>query len=176
MNRIANRYASAVRSSNLRSKPETTFSDSDVLGAHGLAAKQRPLAVALQRLFLGDGRQAADVVAIMAQSVCTWAYRRHDIVVPAGECSEIARSVLAWFRDGRCRPCGGHGFLVIPGTRTLDPDRPCQACRGTGRVPFDRQFSTEQLLLAKWLLGEVEREQALAGDAAMRALAPSLNL
>ena len=176
MNRITDRYASAVRSSNLRSKPETTYSDSDVLGAHGLAAKQRPLALALQRLFTGDGRHASEVVAIMAKSVCTWAYRQHDLVVSDAECTDISRAVLAWFRDGRCRHCGGHGFLLIPGTRTLDPDRQCGSCRGRGRVPFDRQFSMEQLLLARWLLGEVEREQAMAGAAAMRALAPSLNL
>ena len=37
--RVLDRYASAIDSSNLKSEPGTTFSDTDVLGAAGIAAK-----------------------------------------------------------------------------------------------------------------------------------------
>ena len=47
MSRITDRYASAVRSSNLRSKADTNMSDSDVIGAAGLAAApEQPISVA----------------------------------------------------------------------------------------------------------------------------------
>ena len=65
---IKERYASAVNSSNLKSKVETTYSDSDVIGAYGLAARHHPLGVALQRLFVdGKARECVDLMAKMAR-------------------------------------------------------------------------------------------------------------
>ena len=52
----------------------------------------------------------------------------------------------------------------------------CKFCRGTGKILFDRQFPITRLELARWLLVEIEREQAVAGPAAMAALAPKLEL
>ena len=66
---IQDRYASAIRSSNLQTDERTTYSDTDVLGAFGLAGKEHPLSVALQRLFLGDNGAAEAVVGILAELV-----------------------------------------------------------------------------------------------------------
>lgn len=171
---IIDRYSSAVRSSNLLSKPDTTWSDSDVIGAAGLAAKHNPLAIALTRLFTGDNSAAASIVQILSDAVWEKA-KRDKIKLRRVQADDMARAVLAWFRDGVCKACGGHGYTLIEGTRTVG-DHACRSCHGTGKLSFDSQFALERLLLARWLLAEVEREQAIAGSAAMAALAPRLDL
>ena len=168
------RYSSAVRSSNLRSKADTNASDSDVLGAAGLAAKKAPLALALLRLFSGDNHAALEIVRLLGGMADGKAYRL-GIEITRLQAEDMGRKVLAWVRDGVCKHCGGHGVTLIEGAPALS-DRMCQACKGTRRVPFEREFSIEQLLLAQWLLAEVEREAAVAGPMAMARLAPRLDL
>lgn len=172
--KILERYASAISSSNLLSEERTTYSDSDVIGAAGLAARSHPIALALQRLFSGDGRAAIGIVEILAQMA--WA-KAHALryKLRRTEADDLARAVLAWHRDGVCKPCGGHGYSIIPGTLTIG-EHECGACRGVGRIDFDSQFSGERRDLARWLLAEVEREQGRAGSAAMAALAPRLDI
>lgn len=174
MSKIADRYASAIRSGNLASKPDTTFSDSDVVGAHGLAAKRHPLAIALQRMFLGDNTAAREIVDILSGMAVGKAYRMGVDVTPL-QCADISRSVLAWCRDGTCRACHGHGYKLIEGTPHLS-EQLCPACKGSRRRSFDREFPMLHLDLARWMLAEVERETAKAGQAAMAALAPRLDL
>lgn len=172
---ILDRYSSAMHSKNLKSEPDTTNSDSDVLGAAGLAAKHSPLAMSLLRLFLGDDRGAPALVEHMTQMLVGKAYRV-PIDVDRADCTLIARAVLAWHRDGVCKACGGHGFQLIANTPALSSSK-CPSCRGTGRKPFDSQFHyLSHLYLAQWLLAEVERETAKAGPAALVALAPRLDL
>lgn len=170
---IIDRYATAIRSSNLGSKPETVNSDSDVIGAAGLAAKRSPLAIALLRLFCGDNHASTTVVGILADKAVGKAYRMGN------ECSrveawDISAAVLAWHRDGTCKVCGGHGVKLIPGTTTLGGEK-CASC-ANGRIRFDAQFPMVRLDLARWLAAELDREQAIAGADAMRALAPKLEL
>ena len=166
---ILDRYAGAVRSSNLSSEPETIYSDSDVMGAAGLAAKRVPLGIALMRLFSGDNHAVGEIVRILSASAVGKAYRLgHEIACV--EADDVARAVLAWHRDGTCKPCGGHGQKLIPGTTTIGDDN-CRACKGSGRVLFDQQFSADRLELARWLVAELEREMAIAGPEAMKRLA-----
>lgn len=141
----------------------------DVVGAVGLAGKRAPLATALLRLFVGDNRAARDIVHIMASMLVGKAYRLGNEIARV-QAEDMARAVLAWHRDGRCKHCDGHGFLKLDGAPGLS-DQQCSHCRGTGRVPFDRQFPMERLELARWLAAEVEREQQIAGAEAMRCLA-----
>lgn len=185
--KIVDRYASATRSGNLKSEPGTTFSDSDVVGAFGFAGATtrgkdsdnpwpgQPLAAALQRLFTGDNRASREIVAILAQGVVTRAWRTEQVKLAQVEAEDMARAVLGWFRHGTCIGCGGHGFKQMQGAPTLS-DQECPACRGTGKLLFDRQFAMERVDLARWMLAEVEREQAKAGPAAMEALLPRLEL
>src|SRR5688572_14309198 len=112
--RILDRYSGAVRSSNLRSEPDTTYSDSDVLGAVGLAAVRRPLAAALTRLFMGDNHAAQQIVCILAEQVRDKAIAS-DVDLKPTQAQDMARAVLAWHRDGVCKTCNGHGFDLIPG-------------------------------------------------------------
>ena len=174
MSDIIDRYSGAVHSGNLAAKRDRMGADVDVLGAAGLAAKKTPLGMALLRLFAGDSRAAGEIVSIMACKLVGKAYRLgQECGHPEAE--DIARAVLAWHRDSRCKGCGGHGVRLIKGTTTLG-DEPCPACKGAGRVNFDRNFTMERLELARWLAAEVDKEQAAAGPEAMKRLAPRLGL
>lgn len=174
MSKIAERYASAVRSGNLKSEPDTTYSDSDVVGAHGLAAKQHPLAVALQRMFMGDNSATRAVVEQLALMADGKAYRMGLETTPV-ERLDLSRSVVAYCRHGTCQACNGHGYKLIEGTPHLSENL-CPACKGTKRRPFAREFPVLHVELAQWMLAEIERETSKAGQAAMRALAPRLEL
>lgn len=171
---IVDRYASAVRSSNLRSKPETHASDSDVLGAVGLASKHQPLAWALHRLFVGDNHAMQLVLDHMTRKIVGKAYRLGREIDEVGA-TIMARLVLDWVRSTTCPACGGLGFERMVEAPALS-DQACINCRGTSRRPFDSLFSMERLDLARWICAEVEREAAKAGPSAMAALAPRLDL
>ena len=180
MTNITDRYASAVRSSNLKSKPETTRSDSDVLGAAGLAAKKRPLAMALMRLLSGDNHATREIVALLEEKVVGKAYRM-EVEIQRTQATDMARAVLAWCRDGVCKTCGGHGFRLAGDAKLGEgrgslSEHQCLTCRGTGKVPFEKQFSLETVELARWLRAEIERDLASAGALAMARLAPRLDL
>lgn len=168
--RITERYASAVHATSLTSDPATYLSNTDVLGAMGLAARYEPLGVALARLLSGGG--AASAIDTLTQL----AIDRNNKVKPRIaelRAHELAQAVLAWYRHGTCQPCGGTGFKRIANTPVNGDE--CSHCGGTGKIPFDRQFSAELLPLAQWLSSEIDRSQAAAGHAAMVALAPRLD-
>lgn len=175
---ILERYASAIHSSNLKSEPRTNASDSDVLGAGGLAAKDQPLAVALERLFRGDSHAAADIVALLASEV--WEQSAADRrKLRRVEAEALAQAVLAWFRSGTCKPCGGHGYAIIGtlGTgRAVKSDQECPACRGTKKVLFEPQFTARTLPYAYWLRDRIEAQSCIAGPAMMRKLGKEMGL
>ncbi len=171
--KIQERYATAIRSSCLDVDERTTYSDTDVLGSYGLAAKVHPLAVALERLFSGDNGAATEIVETLADLAWRRAIKT-GIKLRRVESVDMARACLAWHRDGTCKDCGGHGQMVIKGSTTIG-GAICKACRGTGRIPFERQFKHEWRALAAWLVAEMECEQGRAGPAAMRKLAPKLD-
>lgn len=169
--KLLERYSAAVNSDNLSSDARTTWADSDVLGAAGLAGRYEPLGIALTRLF-ADGKPEQSVTILTEM-----AFKRARTVrvkLSQIEASDLAMAVLGWYRHGVCQPCGGTGYQTIPGTPALGDQ--CHHCHGTGRVPFDRQFPGDSLELARWLSGEIDRAQVAAGRAAMAMLAPRLEL
>jgi hypothetical protein len=174
VSRILDRYAGALATGRMASRPDTTWSDSDVVGAAGLAAKRHELGIALARVLAGDDQGAHALVRLL--SALAWGKARAEgAKLRRVQADDLARAVLAWFRSGRCLPCGGLGFQRAQGAPMLT-DAACPACRGAGRIPFDRQFPLEQLAVARWLAGEIERTQGQAGAAAMAKLAPRLDL
>jgi hypothetical protein len=172
---FAEGYAKAVRAKNLRSEPDTDRSPSDLLGAAGLAGKRRPLAMALLRLFSGDNHASREIVELLGQMLVSRAWAIDAIAVSQAEAVTIGAMVLAWHRDGVCKPCGGHGFQLIDGAPSLS-GYACVHCHGSRKVPFESQFTAAQASHALWLRERIEREQALAGAAAMQMLAPRLDL
>jgi hypothetical protein len=197
---ITERYAVAINAKSLVVDERTTFADSDVLGAMGLAAKhlaagwvttgpdegypirEAPLAVPLQRLLSGDNKASHEVVGILAGMV--WSRAAGKNVKPKVTrvmAHDMARGCLAWHRHSACKACGGHGKLKIPGTNVLG-DKNCQKCfdrtrqESTGRIPFETQFRAEHVDLARWLLAEMERALGRAGPEAMKAIAQRMEL
>lgn len=171
---IQDRYASAIRSSNLQTDERTTYSDTDVLGAFGLAGKEHPLAAALQRLFLGDNRAAHDCTMELAGLAGSRA-RHLRVDLKPKQAIEMAKACLAWHRHSACRVCGGHGYKLIPGTKTIGGEE-CKSCRGSGKRPFESEFHAAFRDVAAYLVSEMERAQARVGGAAMAKIAPKLEL
>ena len=164
------RLASAGHTSNLKSDPLTTYSDSDVIGAAGLAAKYEPLGIALTH-FLSGG-SAGGIIEELSDVV----YRRSrtlNIKIKRQKAHDVATAVLGWYRYGTCQPCGGTAYRPIPGTPSLGDE--CTHCRGTGRMPFEQQFRQEWQPLARWLHAEIERSQASAGIAAMKLISSRMD-
>jgi hypothetical protein len=194
------RYRTAIHTSNLGSDERTFRSDSDVLGAMGLGDKHLtsgwvttgpdgegfeiracPLAVPLTRLLAGDHKVAHTIVAILAEMVWSRALvERIKPKISRPAAYDMAVACLAWHQHGTCRSCGGHGYDLIPGTKTHS-ERECRACHGTKRIPFedgldpDRRYP-ERREMGRWLLVEMERAMGRAGPAAMSAIAPRLDL
>lgn len=173
--KFEDRYAMAVRTSNLKSESTTTFSSADILGAAGLAAQRHPLAISLLRLFTGDNAAAGVIVDHMTQMTMSKAHFAYSQAIDREAASIVSRLVLDWYRDRRCRPCRGLGHQLIPGTPKLS-DQACKVCGGAGLRDFDAMFPPDRLQLAKWLASELEREMGMAGPAAMAALKPKLDL
>lgn len=186
MSKIVERYSSAVRSGNLKSEPDTTYSDSDVVGAMGFAGHElrvredgternsSPLAASILRVLMGDKSSVSKVVELLAETAWGWA-KADGVKLRRVQAVDMARAVLAWHRFGTCKTCGGHGFKRVEGAPTLSGE-PCPACDRSGRVRFNRQFSMEHLVVATRLLDHVEAEMGRAGRKAMDALAADLRL
>ena len=169
--RILDRYNTACHARSLKSEPGTTWSDTDVLAAAGIAARVEPLGIALARMLSGGG--ASGVISILAIEAYERGYRINQRVTPR-QAGDIAMAVLAWYRHGTCQPCAGTGFKRIVDTPSLGDE--CGHCDGGGRLPFDKQFIHEHREIAIYLRDEIGRTQARAGQAAMRKIAPLFDL
>jgi len=172
--KVLNRYSSAINSSNLKSEWRTTWSDSDVIAAMGIASKQHPLGAALMRLFV-DGKPNV-AVGIMANMAWDKSDKKKRAGISYLEAQLLATKVLAWYRYGTCTDCGGTGKQLVMEPKPHLGEDDCASCHGTGRRPFDASFSSDTLELARWLRDEVGKHQALGGIAAMRAIAPMLDM
>lgn len=181
--KIKERYASAVNSSNLKSRESTVMSDTDVLGAYGIADRRlssgedhytkHPLAVPLERLFTGDSTAGLEIVRILAVLILGKANRLH-VSISRVQARDMAKVILGWFRSPRCRVCGGHGFKVIKHSTTLGDTR-CIPCDATGIVQLELLFPFESRELVKWATARMELEVELAAPAAMKALASKMD-
>lgn len=185
---IKNRYASAINSSNLKSEGRTDTSDSDILGAMGIADRRlnagknehgddvskHPLAVPLERLFAGDSASAGVIIQLLAGMIRGKAQSMR-VKMSETQGTDMARAVLGWFRKPACRACGGHGFYVIRNTTVLG-DSKCKPCNGSGKVLLEELFHESQRELVRWAMSQIEREAGQAGPAAMRALASQMEL
>jgi hypothetical protein len=194
---IRARYAHAVHSGNLlvrsakhtSDEAQTVLGDPEVLGAFGLADRNltngvdgsgkpcnfAPLAVPLERLFAGDTRAAHTIVEILAGMAFIEA-RARSIKLAEYQAHNMARAVLAWFRNGTCLPCGGRGFPTIKDS-PVQSATPCTHCgEKPGKIPLLKHFRYEWKPLVLMLKDHVESESEKAGPAAMRTLAPRLEL
>lgn len=196
---IDERYRTAINASNLGSDERTFRSSSDVVGAmavadrrltdgwvttgpgEGYSIKESPLSVPLARLLAGDQRAAIHIVNMLAKMV--WSHAESERVKPKINrmvAYDLAAACLAWHQHGTCKVCGGHGYDLIAGTKTLS-ERECHPCRGTGKILFDERVDPdrrhpERRQMGRWLLVEMERALGRAGPEAMKAIAPRMDL
>jgi len=172
--RFDDHYARAVRTKNLRSRPETLRSSADIVGAAGLAAQKQALAMALLRFFTGDNRESKEIVAIMADMAWGKAHSE-KVKLYRTQAESMAQTVFDWMRDPACRTCKGLQFKLMESKPVLSTHR-CPKCKGSGKRPLESLFALERRLIARWLLATLEQELAKAGPAAMAKLAPRLEL
>lgn len=161
---ITDRYATAIRSSNLAVDERTTYSDSDVLGAAGLAAKNLPIGGGMARLVYGDNHATEAIVQHLTEMTFEKSFKL-KLKITKEDARLVSQACLAWSRDGSCKHCGGHGKVLIKGTKTLG-DRDCHVCQGSGRIPLERQFSVDGVKeLARWLVNQIEMNLSLFAPA-----------
>lgn len=166
MTSIQERYEIARNSSNLKSLERTTFSDSDVLVAAGMAAQQNEDALLLWSVaFQGHSADKHKLVENLARKLD----RYLDIHRLDGSPTQIAMECVAWLLHGTCQPCGGRGYKTIPGTPHLSDDL-CDYCHGTGKVELPRTEAHD------WLKDHIDTLTAVAGGFIMQKLAGELDL
>lgn len=168
---LTERYSSAVHATSLTSDPATYMSNTDVLGAMGLAGKHYPLGVALARLLEGGG--AGDAIDSLAEMIFRRA-RTERVKLTSIGARDVATAVIAWHRHGTCQPCGGRGHLLIAGAPVNGET--CPHCAGIGKMPLERKFHPSLRELARWASSEIDYSIASAAHEAMRKLAPRLDL
>lgn len=172
--KLLNRYATAIHSDDLTSSPKTKWSDSDVLGAAGFAAKAHPLSAALYRVILGDNRAVEDAVRLLSGSAISAMWYRRKLRVSQEKARHGAMIVIAWYRNNTCRPCDGTGYAK-------ERDAPvriniCSSCNGTGKTRLDTLVPDSMAEIVDWMAAEVDRRQHEFGPAAMASLANKLDL
>lgn len=162
---VAERFTTAIMSTNLTSDPRTDYSDSDVIGAYGLLAKDNPLGVALARLMAG-GKSASAKEALVDLAI--FKSGKDGRRVSAEYAGLIVDEVLAWYFFGTCQVCQGHGHPVLPGTKTLS-DEVCPHCVN-GRVDLLHAIPKKRHDLALWLSSQIDASVGGVGGQAMRKL------
>ena len=103
-----------------------------VLRAVGLAAARHDLGFHLTRA-LHSGRARDKLEAALKLSATI---HRHYARLSERDIQEAAVYATVYWYDPSCALCHGRGYEVIPDTPTLS-DRPCVACHGAGRRPFE---------------------------------------
>lgn len=162
--KIAERYATARHTSNLRSDPRTRMSASDVLTASGMAAHDNEAALLLWGIaYQGKTGDIHRLVELMTGPM-GGRMARFNI---RGNTGDAVRACIAWWLS-HCPACNGTGHEIIPHTITRSDD-PCGTCQGTGKLPMpnDEAF--------RWLASELDRLQSIAGGKVMQKLAISMD-
>lgn len=160
------RYEIARNSSNLKSLERTTFSDSDVLAAAGMAAQQNEDALLLWSVaFQGHSAEKHKLVAKLAEKL----EKHMDRFRLAGNPVLIAMECVAWTLHGTCQPCEGRGYKHIPDTPSLS-DELCDHCKGTGKVELPHTEAHT------WLHNYIDILTAVAGGHIMAKLAGEMEL
>lgn len=169
--KILDIYNTAIHATNLKSKPETTWSPTDVLAAAGLAARYEPLGIALARMLSGGGK--GQVVEILTHEGYHYSHKIKNRVTWL-QAEDISKAVLAWYSHGTCKQCDGLGLVKIEDTPSLGAQ--CKSCEGQGKIDFDKQFRHEWRPIARWLHDQIGKAQARAGQEAMKKIAKSMEL
>lgn len=163
---IQERYETARNSSNLKSLERTSFSDSDILAASGMAGQKNSDAMLLWQVAFQDKTSAKLKLVEMLSERLMRQMLKHRWT---GNPRTVAMECVAWMLHGTCQPCGGLGYKVIPGTPSLS-DELCGHCHGTGKVALPETYAHA------WLSSYMQILTAVAGGQVMDKLAGDMNL
>lgn len=163
---IQERYETARNSSNLKSDLKTSFSDSDVLVAAGMAAHKNGDALLLWEVaFQGRTQSKIKLVDLLANRLT-----RHMLKYNwKGDPKTVAMECVAWVLHGTCQYCSGRGYKRIKDTPSLSDDL-CNHCEGTGKVALPRSEAHS------WLHQYMQILTASAAGHIMDKLASDMNL
>lgn len=144
---IAERYATACNSSNLRVEAERG-SSADILIAAGWLPS-RAIGAVLLRLHTKYTRDGLEYVHEEALALA----RKAGII----HAEAVTSAVLAWWFERLCKTCEGVKFTLIPGTPSLSAKH-CSKCKGTGEINLPHGEAGKKM--ARWLDESVERARA----------------
>ncbi len=110
----------------------------------------------------------------VAEELAKWIRRRSSgtnrFAMKQIEATDLAMTVLKWWKRPACITCGGHGHPTIPGSPVLDESKTCQACHGTGLIPLERLMPQKHVPYANWLIAEMDGMTNAVFDAVARRL------
>lgn len=161
MTKLAQRYAKAVGSSDL--KNDEYHADTDVLAAVALSSK---LGATLFRVkYFNDPHSYRQLLDDWSRLVRHKAAQRNW--PPSVDTRDVAnRSLRYWFQN-TCARCDGLGYDKVPGTPMLS-DKACSRCGGSGTEPL----VAPQLIIdfIKDMVEELADMERSAGARAMKKL------
>lgn len=171
---VAERYATATRSSDLSPPTTRRLTDAEVLLAAGIAASgdaRKSLALRIYRLGVtGDTTNLWSIV----EEADGWLHRhldkrgRHQM--PKAARRALVVRVLQVFMDPRCDYCYGNG-KVAEEEDGRKVHSACPACGGTGLKPLAREVPRVHRQAAEWLLQQIHQQAAIIHAEMARLLA-----
>ena len=166
MSHIAEHYAIARHTSNLKSEPRTNMAAADVLMASGMAAQKNEAALMLWGIVYG-GKTSQKLALVEVLAAKLTAHMAHHRL--KGLPRHIAEGVLAYYLHATCTACGGEGHQIVPGTITR-ADELCPVCGGLGKPqpPVDAAFT--------WLHDYVAELLSIAAGRVMEKIALNMEL
>lgn len=127
----------------------------EVSTALGFAGRRNPLGFAMVRFLEGPSRWTAQEVVLHLATCLT------GQGVSGAVANEVAWEALDWWRDYRCRKCGGRGVV--------DVGRFCSACNGSGHRAFDDKAEVVRKAIGclmsaeQWLEGQLRARTKVVG-------------
>jgi hypothetical protein len=115
------------------------------------------------------GKRSSKLALINELARMLSGYKTRSPIKFKGDCSNIAKEVIAWRLHGVCQRCNGLGYELILGTPVLSDDL-CHHCHGTGKVDLPRGEGHS------WLIAEIDRLIATAAGLMMRKLATDMDI
>lgn len=156
--KIAERYAVARNTSNLKVSASTTLAAADVLIAAGWVAQRDPEAMLLWDAAFRGKTHCKLALCDLLEHKLTAHMLRHS---QRGNPRRITRETVAWWMDNACQTCGGEGHEVVPDT-SVRYDHLCSHCDGSGK-----QIPLPDTLAHQWL---ADKLNMLAHHAAGRVM------
>lgn len=166
MTKLAQRYARATQSNNLRS--DELHYDVDSLAAVALSSEFGGMLFRVK--YANDSSSYVRLAEVWEWEVKKraalqrWPTRIND--------AKVAKASLKYWLNDICPACQGHGVTKKPFEEALS-DEPCDVCEGSGKRPIE--CHPELLQYVQRMVCALDEVAATAGQAAMAKLASEMD-